>query len=222
MLCNQLITSDIPIVHPEDHTGKVLSLMEHAEVQELPVVAEDRFMGIISQKNILDLDGREEVAVAKIMMQLNKVSVRPEDHFLFALKVFSEADISVLPVVGKDEIFEGSILPKSLLQAAAQLNGLHEFQGGLIVLEMDRNNFSFTEISRMVEVNETNITQLNTYTEDSSGLYIVTIRVNKADISNIISTFQRHDISIRYYFGEESYQNELKENYDALIHYLNI
>ena len=94
--------------------------------------------------------------------------------------------------------------------------------GGVIVLEMDKRHFSFGEISRLVETNDAYITQLNTYQEPDSGLFIVTIRINKAEISDIVATFQRYEYAVRYYFGDEQYANELKSNYDHLLNYLNI
>ena len=42
------------------------------------------------------------------------------------------------------------------------------------------------------------------------------------EISDIIATLQRYEYIIRYYFGEEDYENELKENYDLLMTYLKI
>ena len=50
----------------------------------------------------------------------------------------------------------------------------------------------------------------------------VTIRINKLEISDIISTFQRYEYKIKYYFGEEMYENELRSNYDNLMHFLKI
>ena len=64
--------------------------------------------------------------------------------------------------------------------------------------------------------------QLNTMSENDSGLLLVTIKLNKIEVSDIVATFQRYDYQIRYYFGEEQYANELKENYNHLISYLNI
>jgi len=46
--------------------------------------------------------------------------------------------------------------------------------------------------------------------------------VNKIEISDIIATLQRYEYSIRYYFGEEDYENELRKNYDLLMTYLKI
>jgi len=87
---------------------------------------------------------------------------------------------------------------------------------------MDKRNFSFGELSRLIETNDASITQLNTYTESTTGLFIITIKVNKIEISDIIATLQRYEYSIRYYFGEEDYENELRKNYDLLMTYLKI
>jgi hypothetical protein len=92
----------------------------------------------------------------------------------------------------------------------------------MLVVEMDKRNFSFGEISRLVETNDAYITQLNTYTDAATGMLQATIRVNKIEISDIVATLQRYDYNILYYFGEELYENELKENLDLLMAYLNI
>ena len=53
-------------------------------------------------------------------------------------------------------------------------------------------------------------------------LFFVTIKVNKFEISDIVATFQRYEYTVKYYFGEELYENELRNNYDHLMNYLNI
>jgi hypothetical protein len=42
------------------------------------------------------------------------------------------------------------------------------------------------------------------------------------EISDIVATLQRYEYPIRYYFGEEEYENELRENYELLMTYLKI
>jgi hypothetical protein len=73
-----------------------------------------------------------------------------------------------------------------------------------------------------VESNDAQITQLNSFTDTETGVMQVTIRINKVEISDVISTLQRYEYSIKYYFGEEHYENELRSNYDNLMHYLKI
>jgi len=94
--------------------------------------------------------------------------------------------------------------------------------GGLIVLEIESKNYSFNEISRLVEANDAQIKQLNTNIDAGTGLMEVTIKINKLEVSDIVSTFQRHEYNVKYYFGEELFENELRTNYDNLMNYLKI
>ena len=115
----------------------------------------------------------------------------------------------------------GVILVIDLLRHLGKITGASE-PGGLMVLEMDQRNFSFAEISKLIETNDAQITQLNTSWDSGSDSFIVTIKINKFEISDIVATFQRYDYQVKYYFGEELYENELKDNYDHLMNYLSI
>jgi len=90
------------------------------------------------------------------------------------------------------------------------------------VLEMESNQYSFNEISKLVGANDAQITQLNTSNDAETGMMQVTIRINKPEVSDIVATFQRYDYNVKYFFGEELYANELKTNYDNLMNYLKI
>jgi hydrogenase maturation factor len=127
----------------------------------------------------------------------------------------------MLPVINEQHELQGIIPAKSLFTHVSHFLGNNE-KGGVIVLETDKRHFSFGEISRLVETNDAYITQLNTYPESDTGLVIVTIKINKIEVSDIVATFQRYDYVVRYYFGEEQYANELKENYNHLLAYLNM
>jgi len=113
----------------------------------------------------------------------------------------------------------GTISEQELIKAATKFTGAEE-PGAVIVLEMERKHYSFGEISRLVETNDAYITQFNTTPETETGLLLVTIKINKLEVSDIIATFQRYEYSIRYFIGEEDYENELRYNYDHLMTYL--
>lgn len=220
MLVSQIIETNFPQVLLNDRISFALHLMDDYHVQHLAVVKEDKFTGIISKDVLLDEDDTQ--TLASVEDQFIQARVLPQEHFLSALKlVATMGDISLVPVVNEIGELMGVITSKKLIHAAAIFNAVEE-PGGMIVLEMDKRNFSFGEITRLIETNDAYITQLNTYTETATGLVQVTIKVNKIEISDIIATLQRYDYNIRYYFGEELYENELKENLDLLMAYLNI
>lgn len=219
MLVSQIIESGFPLLAPTDKVSFALQLMEDYDVLHLPVVTEEKFTGIISKDDLLDAS--ENIPLAALQEHFIMASVFPEEHFLSALKVAGRFDISIIPVTNRRGEITGCIRRKTLIQSLAAFLNVEE-PGGVIVIEMDKRNFSFGEISRLIETNNAFITQLNTYTENTTGFFIVTIKINKVEISDIIATLQRYDYIIRYYFGEEDYENELKENYDLLMTYLKI
>ena len=219
MLASQLIQQTFPILHLTDKVGFALQLMDEYDVQHLPIINEEKFIGSVAKSDLLDED--ESHQLVTLEDSFIKAAVKKEEFVLSALKVVTENELSVLPVVNDLGELQGTIATHTLLQNLSKFLGTDE-PGGVIVLETERRNFSFGEISRLVETNDAYITQLNTYTETETGLVIVSIKINKVEISDILATFQRYDYVIRYYFGEEQFANELKENYNHLMTYLNL
>lgn len=218
MLVSQIIESAFPALSVTDTVEFALQLMEDYEVQHLPVNAEGKFAGIIGKDSLLDAD--ESVLLSALEHPFINTFVRPEEHILAALKCLSRYDISIVPVVDRAGELSGVVTHQKLLRELAILLNTEE-PGGMLVIEMDKRNFSFGELSRLIETNDAYITQLNTYT-DVSGHFIITVKINRSEISDVLATLQRYDYNIRYYFGEEEYENELRENYDLLMTYLNI
>lgn len=219
MLASQLINTGFPSINLFDKVSFALQLMEDYDLLHLPVLSEEKFAGIIEKDDLLDAD--EGTLVATLEQSLKKISVKTEEHFLVAVKQIAEHELTMLPVINEQQELQGIIPSKTLFAHVSHFLGNDE-KGGVIVLETDKRHFSFGEISRLVETNDAYITQLNTYPETDTGLVIVTIKINKIEVSDIVATFQRYDYVVRYYFGEEDYANELKENYNHLLAYLNM
>lgn len=219
MLASQLINTGFPAVNLFDKATLALSLMDEYDVMHLPVLSEEKYAGIISKDDLLDMNESALLASAEISLQ--KISVKGDEHLVTALKLMADNELSLLPVVNEQSELTGVISSKELLRMVSRFVG-NEDKGGIIVLESDKRNFSFGEISRLVETNDAYITQLNTHTEGDTGLLVITLKVNRIEISDIIATFQRYEYIVRFYFGQEEYANELKENYNHLISYLNM
>lgn len=219
MLATQLINSGFPSVHLTDSASLALQLMEDYDVQHLPVLSEEKYMGLVSKSDLLDLS--EEQSISAESAYILPYSIKGEEHFLTALKLAAEKEITLVPVINDQSELLGVISITDLLYRLSNFLGNNE-PGGIIVLEISKRNFSFGEISRLVETNDALITQCNTFTEPETGLVIITLKINKIEISAIVATFQRYEYIVRYYFGEEQYSNELKDNYNHLLAYLNV
>jgi CBS domain-containing protein len=218
MLTRDLISNTIPYLHKSDTVYHALQLMNDYHVAHLPVVEDESYLGIISEEQLLQND--EETALTDLAISDGTTSVNANEHFLKAIHTAVVNKLSIVPVVEEKQLL-GIVTYNDLLRNASEFMSLNQ-PGALIVLEMDSRNYSFTEINRIVESNDAQITQLNTYVDPETGTMQITIRVNKLEVSDLLSTFQRYEYNVKYYFGEELYENELKTNYDNLMAYLKI
>jgi acetoin utilization protein AcuB len=218
MLTRDLISNSIPYLHLDDRVYHALQLMNDYHVAHLPVVQDENYLGIVSEEQLLHSD--DENQLAQLSISDGTTAVQANDHFLKAIQIAVQNNLSIVPVVQEKQLL-GIATYNDLLRNASDFMSLNE-PGGLIVMEMEPKAYSFNEISRIVESNDAQITQLNTFADPETGLLQVTIRISKMEISGIISTFQRYEYNVKYFFGEELYENELKSNYDNLMHYLKI
>jgi len=219
MLALQLIRTDFPLINLSDKVSLALQIMEDYEVQHLPVVSDGNFLGLVSKEDLLDTeDGSPVAAIQNLFI---RAYIKAEQHFSAAVKLAATLNLSLIPVINDNQELTGLISSYELLTTLSNFIG-NEERGGIIVLEIEKKDYSFGEISRLVETNDAYITQLNTLTNQETGILTVTVKINKNEISDVIATFQRYDYHVRHYFGEEAYTNELKDNYHQLIAYLNI
>lgn len=219
MLIKNLPYETVPHLYASEKISKALELMQDLHVRHLGVVYENVFAGICSESILLDLD--ESLSFTDIEHTLLKVSVNENDHFLNAVSLAANYHLTVIPVTDNEQKLVATIESNHLLKNIADFMHLKE-PAGMIVLEMDSQQYSFSEISKIIETNDAQITQLNTTKNNEEGTMEVTVCVNKLEISDIVATFQRYDYTVKYYFGEELYTNELKDNYENLMNYLNI
>ncbi|HEX6334411.1 MAG TPA: CBS domain-containing protein [Flavisolibacter sp.] len=218
MLTRELISNAIPYLHKEDKVLHALQLMNDYHVAHLPVVENNSYLGIVSEEQLLQSD--DDTTINQLQVTDGTTSVQGKDHFLKAIHTAVVNKLSIVPVVEEKQLL-GIVTYTDLLRNASEFMSLNE-PGALLVLEIDGRNYSFSEINRIVESNDAQITQLNTFTEPESGVMFVTIRVNKMEVSDLLATFQRYEYNVKYYFGEELYENELRTNYDNLMNYLKI
>lgn len=218
MLTRELPSQSLPSLRLHDKVYQALQLMNDNHVTHLPITDNDKYAGIISEEDLLQAEN-DGFTLSELEQSFFAVSVREDEHFLKAVQVAAENGLSVVPVINEENELTGTVTYTDLLRYASEFMSLNE-PGGLVVLEIPSNQYSFNEISKLVETNDAQITQLNTSNDPESGMMQVTIRINKAEISDIIATFQRYEYNVKYFFGEEQYANELKTNYDNLMNYL--
>ncbi len=220
MLAINLNTNIIPQLKLQDTVSKALQLLNEHRVSHLPVVSEEKYLGLIGEDELLDIENKK-ISIELLQDEFINVAVHESAHFLQAVNLCNQYQISIVPIINEERNLVGTISSQSLLKALGNFSGSHDIRG-IIVLEMERSQFAISEISRIVESNEASIMHLNTTIQPESGLLTVTLHINKKELSVIVASFERYDYDVLYYFGEEKFENEIDTNYRHLMNYLDI
>jgi CBS domain-containing protein len=220
MLTVDLINKNIPRLQLQDTVSKALQLINDFRVSHLPVVADEKFLGLVSEEDLLDEDD-DRLPIEAMQKYFIHASVLDNVHFLNAVNSSIQFDSTVVPIVNVENDFIGVITTPDLLKMLGNFAGANEI-GGLIVIEMDRTQFAISEISRIVESNDCSILHLNTTSDPVTGMLTVTLHINKKEIAAVVATFERYDYDVTYYLGNEKFENEIDSNYRHLMNYLDI
>ncbi len=151
-----------------------------------------------------------------------RFSIGQYDHFYNALRLMVENKLSVVPVVDEKNFYLGSITGEDVIEASAGTLSVKN-PGGVIILHVSESDYSFSEISRLVESNEIKILSAGISALAGSNMLKITLKLNKINIEPVIQTFNRFGYEINAYFGENEKNEELlRDRYDSLMHYLNL
>ncbi len=221
MFTKYLISETIPTVDLDETVKEVLEKMQKSNVLELPVVSSSKLIGLISKSDITGCDDVNKT-IKQSGLDFNNVFVTTDQIFLDAMSSVAKFKLSVIPVIDNDKLYIGSISTKDLLAFFVKFAGVNEY-GGLIVLEMNINDYVLTEIAQIVESNDAKIVNLYvSYTEDSSLINVI-IKLNTTELSSVIQTFERYEYNIKYMSNSnELLDNFYNERFHEFINYLNV
>lgn len=221
MLAEKLISDVIPSVKSTEIGQKALSLMDLYRVSHIPVVDESKYLGLVSDKLIYDLNILD-VPIEKELDKLDTSHAHKDQHIFEVAVVMYKLKISVLPVLDDDHYYLGAITLYDLSRRFAHLFSLQEI-GGVIVLEMNVNDYSMTQISKIVEDNGTKI--LSSFLDRKPGTsnLNVILKLDKEDLSPLIQSFVRYDYNIYAVYLDQSMLSDLyNDRYDQFMKFMNI
>lgn len=220
MVAKQIMSSLIPPIKMTDTGEKALNWMMDFHVRHLPVVDEGRYMGLISEDEVLDYSNAE-VAVAEHPITKQHTSVDEYEHIYEIIKTAVRFQLSIIPVIDDSENLLGVVTLEDLLTHFAKSASLAE-PGSVLVLEVTRRNYSLAEIARLAEYEQATILSSNILSQADSINLEVTLKFNTREVSRLVATYERFNYTVKASYQESDYMEDLKERYDSLMSYLNV
>lgn len=219
MFAQDCIDSSIPYIRLTDTVGYALELMQDYKADNLAVVNNNIFIGIITENFLLELD--DLVSVENLQENFHQHKVLEGTHVFDVLKSSVEYATYFLPVVNAENEYIGITTPKKLLNILA-LNSSLNTSGGIIVLELETKNYSLTEISKIVESNNAMILHSMMATSANQHQMQISLKINRNDLKDIQVSFERYQYTVLAVLHQSEYESQLKERYDSLMKYLEV
>ena len=219
MLAIDLITDTIPPLKISDSGSKALVWMDEFKVRQLPIVRNQEYLGLISEADILDLNQPDE-PLENHKLTLSKPFVTKHQHIFDVIKEVSSLDLSLLPVLDEDR-YLGIIPLHHLFRCFSQMSSIED-SGSLIVLELNVNDYSLSQIGQIVESNDAKVLSSYITSHADSTKLELTIKISKSNIADIIQTFNRYDYVVKASYNDSDYTDDLRDRLDYLKNYLNI
>lgn len=194
--------------------------MEEFKVSHLPVLKNGNFVGLISETDILDRKEPDQ-SLDVLFDHLPRPYVLETAHVFEVLSKMSEHRISVLPVLDRQEKYVGCTSVHQLMCLIANTGSIKEI-GGIVVLEMNRVDYSMAQIAQIVEGNNARILSSFIMSTPDSTKLEVTLKISEMDLARIIRSFERYDILVKASYQRSSDEDDLQFRYDALMNYLNM
>ncbi len=219
MTAENLISDTVVPLRTSDTGEDALGMMNDFYVRHLPIVNEKQFLGLISEEDILNHEVEEPIGSYRL--SLVHAYVRNDDHIYEVLRQLALHHLTVIPVVDHENNYIGLITLEDLMMHFAKTASFAE-PGGILVLEINKRDYSLAEIARIVESEGAAILSSFLASEAESGLIEVTIKINRQNLQSIIATFGRFRYTVKASFNETEYVDSLRERFDALMSYLNV
>ncbi len=220
MIARDLITEEIPPLKTSDTGIRALSWMDELKVSHLPIVNNNDFLGLISDTDILDLNKPEE-PIGNHRLSLVRPFVTEDEHVFEVLKLIQNMKLTLIPVLAHDNSYLGVITLPSLIEKFAEIGSVSE-PGGIIILEVNHNDYSLAEISQIVESNDGKILSLYITSQSDSKKLEITLKINKRDLSGIMQTFNRYDYEVKATFYQKEFNEDVKDRFDSFMNYINM
>ena len=221
MIAKELISEIVPSLKRSDSGQTALNWMETFKVSHLPIVNNQEFLGVISDSDIYDMNQPDE-PIGNHALTLLKPFVKTDQHIFEVIGLAAQLNLTIVPVLDDNNHFKGVITLQDIVKHLAGMSSLDQ-PGAIIVLEFTERDYSLSQIAQIIEGNNVKVVSMYVTSSADSTKLEVTIKLNSNEISSVIRTFERYNISVKTWTASsDSIDQFYQERFDLLMKYLNI
>jgi acetoin utilization protein AcuB len=220
MIAEQLIATSIIPLKSSDTGETAVEMMSEFGVRHLPIVDNQELIGVLSEEAALNLDAAP-IGHSHGSTPWPRPHVRWRDHIIEAIHLTSEFELTVLPVLDEEGQYLGCITLEHLFFQFTKTASFTE-PGSILVLWVNKSDYSLTEIARIVESEQMTVLSSFVSSVPDSSRIEVTLKLNGHYVQQLVATLERFRYEVKAVYHENELLDDLRERYESLISYLNV
>jgi predicted transcriptional regulator len=218
MQLQDFVINDIKPLSITDKISDLQMLFNQLTYSHIPIQNNGVYLGCISETDAHCFDGAKSINDCNYTIE--GFFVRPTTNWLDVLEAFAQNDSNIMPVLDAQNKYLGYYELNDVIHLFNETPFFSE-PGGILIVEKGINDYSFSEISQIVESNDAKL--LGAFiSKMDSDLARITIKIGNASLNDVIQTFRRYSYNIVSGHEEDSYIESLKERSQYLDRYLNM
>lgn len=218
MELKNLVINDIKPLRVTDKVSDLQLLFNQLTYSHIPVKKDDVYIGCISETDAHCFEGTNSISDCNYAIE--GFYVRPITNWLDVLEAFAQNDSNIMPILDQNNKYLGYYELNDIIHLFNETPFFSE-PGGILIVEKGIHDYSFSEISQIVESNDAKL--LGAFiSKMDSDLVRITMKIGNASINDVIHTFRRYSYNIVSGHEEDSYIESLKERSEYLNKYLNM
>lgn len=218
MNIQEYIINDVKPLQVTDEVTVSQNIFSQLTYSHLPVMEDNVYIGCVSENDAHCFE--TGCTLKDVKYALDTFYVKTDTHWLDVLEAFAQHDCNVMPVLDDNNRYLGYYELKDILQLFNDSPFLYE-SGAVIVIEKGTTDYSFSEITQIIESNDSKLYGcfISGYNDH---LTQITVKVSAENVNQVLQTFRRYSYEVISAAEEDTYLDNLKERSDYLNKYLNM
>lgn len=212
------ILNDVDILNISEKIGDIQELFNQLTYTHLPVEENGIYVGCISENDIRCFEN--DKSLDEYRYALEGFYVRDSNYWLDSLEAFAQNNSNILPVLDENNNYLGYVELNEMISLFKETPFLHE-AGNILVVEKAFKDFTFGEVSQIVESNNAHLLGafVSRMDEDMAE---ITLKITPSGMNEILQAFRRYGYIIISEHQEDTFNKNLKDRSKYLDKYLNI
>jgi acetoin utilization protein AcuB len=221
MTAEDLINHSIPVLRPTDSVSRALDVMQDCGIHQLVLIEDGQLKAILTEDTLLNWFNDEDT-LGTLPIDGQPMSGNIFQHIYELINLANIHQLQIVPILDEDNSYIGCIVVTEMLAKFAEQLGVQD-TGAVVVLKMNDYDYSLTDISRLVESNNTKIIS-SFFAKNPVGFAdaTLTLKLNRTDISPVVATLERFGYNIEGTYADSGTENLDQNRLHSLLRYLEV